>query len=94
VTSKDMTLKSYKKNPTNSQYDIRYSYPTFDFGYPYCINANINNTLILTANTSIIFLNISKNYPELIESSTDQADVFVIDVSLDGKFIVSGMKNG
>lgn len=94
LTSNDKTLKAYKINPTTGKYDVSYSYPTDLYGFPNCINVNIKDQLVFSANKDIVFLNTAKTYPELIFSRKDVADVFVMDLSLDGKYLVSGMRNG
>jgi hypothetical protein len=55
---------------------------------------DVKDQLVFSANQNIVFLNIAKTYPELIFSKKDAAEVSVLDLSLDGKYLVSGMKSG
>lgn len=94
VAANDKTIKFYSINPSTTKYDISYSYSTQPYGSPNCINANIKDQLLITADKNLVFLNLTTGIPKPILSAQDQADVFVCDISKDGKYVASGMRNG
>lgn len=94
VNANDKTIRSFKLNPFNSQYVVSYSFSTQDYGFPNGISANVKNQIVFSANDYIVFLNTTKSYPEVMFSRKDLADIFVLDLSLDGKYLITGMRNG
>jgi len=94
VNANDKTIRCFKLNPFNNQYVVGYTFPTQDYGYPNGISANVNNQIVFSANDYIVFLNTTNAYPEVMFSRKDQADIFVLDLSLDGKYLITGMRNG
>lgn len=89
-----MTLKAYRLNSRTSKYQVAYSFSTELYGYPNCVTAKKENEIVFVANSNIIFLDISGSYPQVKFKSTDQTDIFVFDISPDGKKLVTGMRNG
>lgn len=58
------------------------------------MNANINGQLLISADKNLVFLNLTTDIPKTILSAQDQNDVFVCDISKNGKYVASGMRNG
>ena len=62
------------------------------YGSAYSLNANLENILTVAVNDTIIFFDIE--FRSVVREVDDMANIFVIDISHDDKFLISGMEEG